>query len=143
MSKWYDKNKKKNKYADTMTVAPAQMPERETEEETHAEWELKLFEVQSFASKGVTSGADGGTRREQRDQAILGIMHELGQFAKEMRGSSEEARPNLARRRLGAMIQYCAEIAILEGTTLDAAMIERVNEMCASDKRYERPASLM
>ncbi len=143
MSKWYDKNKKKTKYAAALVVAPAPTTGQEAEEETHAEWELKLFEVQSFASKGITSGADGGTRREQRDQAVLGIMHELGQFAKEMRGSSDEARPNLARRRLGAIIQYCAEIAILEGTTLDAAMIERVNEMCASDKRYERPASLM
>jgi hypothetical protein len=110
-----------------------------------AKWELKLSELQSFGCHGVASGADGGDQLEQHDKAILGIMAELGQYAKEMRMKrvSREIAPNLARKRIGAILLHCAELAIMNGINLDDAVIEKINELCAMDNRYQRPESMI
>lgn len=105
---------------------------------------LKLHEVQSFACKGIDSGADGGYKPDQQEKALLGLMYQLGQFAREMAAQPRGEPSNaMLRKRIGAMVVHCAELAILSGTSLDAAVAERVNEMCSTDRRYDKPSSML
>jgi hypothetical protein len=149
MNKWYDKRKTgKDKWKKDAIAAATQSdpitPFSLPSEPLSPTWELKLFEVQTFAGKGITSGSDGGQRRDQHADAVLGIMEELGQLAKDMRGAqTPEMKTSLIRKRLGGILLHCGELAILNGTTLDASMTEKMNDLCLADKKYELPASLM
>lgn len=151
-NKWYDKRKTHPKSEATGTDAVSATRELQNVRFTKAEsapgeliatWELKLREVQSFAANGVKSGSDGGALEEQHGQSVMAIMSELGQFAKEMSKKDKALKPGLARKRIGAMLIHCAELCILNGITLDAAVVDRVNELCDLDKRYDRPSSLL